>query len=283
MILVSLGTQDREFKRLLEAIEKQIILGNIKEKVIVQAGVTNFQSEYMEIFDLIPSQEFLKLLQECSLLICHGGVGTIIDGLKYQKKIIAAARLSKYQEHQNDHQRQIIREFTKKKLILELDDFDNLDQKLQEVKNFVPGKYESNTQNFSKQLDQCILESCQNHRGDFCRKFIQYAFYGIFALFLEGIVFWMFQKAGLNSFQYVVVSSFYLIMYRLLMHRIFFSTVSYSLKSEGIFYSILVLSCLFVFFVPIYGLGYLLLFDLIRLVIVYFLNLFFHVLDVELF
>jgi len=283
MILVSLGTQDREFKRLLEAIEKQIILGNIKEKVIVQAGVTNFQSEYMEIFDLIPSQEFLKLLQECSLLICHGGVGTIIDGLKYQKKIIAAARLSKYQEHQNDHQRQIIREFTKKKLILELDDFDNLDQKLQEVKNFVPGKYESNTQNFSKQLDQYILESCQNHRGDFCRKFMQYAFYGIFALFLEGIVFWMFQKAGLNSFQYVVVSSFYLIMYRLLMHRIFFSTVSYSLKSEGIFYSILVLSCLFVFFVPIYGLGYLLLFDLIRLVIVYFLNLFFHVLDVELF
>ena len=42
MILVSLGTQDREFTRLLQAIEREIINGNIKEKVIVQAGETKF-------------------------------------------------------------------------------------------------------------------------------------------------------------------------------------------------------------------------------------------------
>ena len=98
MILVSLGTQDRQFTRLLEAVEKQIQLGNIKEKVIVQAGETKYESDCMEIFDLIPSKEFLKLLEECSLLITHGGVGTIIDGLHHHKKIIAAARLCEFGE-----------------------------------------------------------------------------------------------------------------------------------------------------------------------------------------
>ena len=41
MILVTLGTQDKKFTRLLEAIQKQIDKGNIKDKVIVQAGCTN--------------------------------------------------------------------------------------------------------------------------------------------------------------------------------------------------------------------------------------------------
>ena len=40
MILVTLGTQDKSFKRLLDAIQKQIDLGYIKDKVIVQAGCT---------------------------------------------------------------------------------------------------------------------------------------------------------------------------------------------------------------------------------------------------
>ncbi len=49
MILVSLGTQDRSFVRLLKAVEKQIRLGNIKEKVVVQAGETHYESDCMEI------------------------------------------------------------------------------------------------------------------------------------------------------------------------------------------------------------------------------------------
>ena len=38
MIFVVLGTQDKSFERLLKAIDEQIEMKNIKEKVIVQAG-----------------------------------------------------------------------------------------------------------------------------------------------------------------------------------------------------------------------------------------------------
>ena len=82
MILVSLGTQDKCFPRLLEAIEKQLKAGVIKDEVIVQAGCTHFESESMKIFDLIPMEEFNRLLSECDLLICHGGVGTIMAALR---------------------------------------------------------------------------------------------------------------------------------------------------------------------------------------------------------
>ena len=61
MILVTLGTQDKSFSRLLSAIQKQIDLGIIKDKVVVQAGCTKFESKDMEIFDLIPMDDFDKL------------------------------------------------------------------------------------------------------------------------------------------------------------------------------------------------------------------------------
>ena len=44
------------------------------------------------------------------------------------KKIIAAPRLSKYKEHVNDHQLQIVDTFTKAKYILPLNNFDELSQ-----------------------------------------------------------------------------------------------------------------------------------------------------------
>ena len=113
MILVTLGTQDKNFTRLLDAVQKQIDNGNIKDEVIVQAGCTKYESKDMKIFDLIDREEFSELISKCDLLITHGGVGSILTGLKNNKKVIAAARLAKYKEHMNDHQLQIIEKFSK--------------------------------------------------------------------------------------------------------------------------------------------------------------------------
>lgn len=156
MILVTLGTQDKSFSRLLDAIEKQINNGNIKDKVIVQAGCTKYESEHMEIFDLIDREKFQELISECDLLITHGGVGSIITGLKNNKKVIAAPRLEKYKEHTNDHQLQIIEKFSDSGFILPLYDFDTLDEVLKSVKEFKPKKYKSNTENMIKLIENYI-------------------------------------------------------------------------------------------------------------------------------
>ena len=88
MILVTLGTQDKQFVRLLDIVQEQIDLGNIKDKVIVQAGCTKYESKDMEIFSLIDRDKFGDMIKQCDILITHGGVGSIITGLNNNKKVI---------------------------------------------------------------------------------------------------------------------------------------------------------------------------------------------------
>ena len=128
MILITLGTQDKSFERLLKAIDIKIEQGKVKDKVVVQAGLTKYKSENMEIYDFVEYDKFDELIKSCDILITHGGVGSIITGLKNNKKVIAAARLKKYKEHTNDHQLQIIDNFKKAGYILELADFDKIDE-----------------------------------------------------------------------------------------------------------------------------------------------------------
>lgn len=137
MIFVTLGTQDKEFTRLLEAIDREIEKGNIKERVVVQAGYTKYESKNMEIFDLIPTDEFNKYIKSADLIITHGGAGSILTAIKNNKKVIAAARLYKYKEHTNDHQKQIVDEFEKNGYILALRDTNKLDDVLKKLRNLL--------------------------------------------------------------------------------------------------------------------------------------------------
>ena len=155
MIFVTLGTNDKSFKRLLDAFEKEIELGNIKEKVVVQSGFTKYDSKYMKVIDLMSMDEFNKYIKECDLLVTHGGVGTILDGLKLGKKIIAFPRLSKYKEHVNDHQIEIINEFCREGYIL-TGEVNNLKEVIESSKTFTPKKYTSNNNRFNKMIKDFI-------------------------------------------------------------------------------------------------------------------------------
>ena len=141
MILVTLGTQDKTFVRLLEKIDQLINNGLIKDKVIVQAGFTKYNSENMEIFDLIPQDEFNDLMDKADIIITHGGVGNIISALEKNKKVIAVPRLAKYGEHINDHQTQIIAKFNALGYIIGLQDVDELDDAVKQIKKFKPQKF----------------------------------------------------------------------------------------------------------------------------------------------
>ena len=158
MILVTLGTQDKQFFRLLKAIDEQIEKGNIKDKVIVQAGynASRYETKNMEMFDLIDREEFGKLVNECDYLITHGGEGSILNGVRLGKKIIACPRLAKYGEHLNDHQVQIVTEFSNLGYILPFNEDDDLGDVINKLKTFKPKKFVSNTENFIKVIKNYI-------------------------------------------------------------------------------------------------------------------------------
>ena len=156
MIFVILGTQDKSFVRLLESIELNVKNGVIKDKVIVQAGFTKFSSDKIKIFDFVPKEKLAEFEDEADLIITHAGVGSIVSALKKGKKVIVVPRLKKYGEHTNDHQIQIIKEFSKKGYILPVNDLNELEKVLKKIENFQTKPYQSNTNNMVKLVEEQI-------------------------------------------------------------------------------------------------------------------------------
>lgn len=157
MILVTLGTQDKKFNRLLEEIDKLILDKKIKDEVVVQAGFSkDYKSDNMKIFELISKVEFDDLIEKCDILITHGGVGAILTGLKYNKKVIAIPRLKKYKEHVNDHQIQIVSNFHDEGYIIGINEVEELEDAINKIKDFCPRKYKSNKNNMVKLVKELI-------------------------------------------------------------------------------------------------------------------------------
>lgn len=246
MILVILGTQDKEFPRLLKAVEKEIKNGNIKDRVVVQAGQTKYESDCMEIFDLLPAPEFNKLMDEADIIITHGGAGSILNAIKKGKKVIAAARLQKYGEHHNDHQKQIIGEFAANGYILELEDFDKLDDLLKKIKKFKPKKFVSNTNNMIKLIENYIEDT--NHVSWFNKyhEVLLYLFFGGCTTLVNIISFWLFRvfKIGVyvsNVFAWILSVLFAFITNK----KYVFESNGNALKESLYFFFFRVISLLF--------------------------------------
>lgn len=147
MILVILGTQDKPFTRLLEALDAQKKAGAIQDELIVQAGCTKLDTDSMKLFDLLPIDEFDALINDADVIITHAGVGSILSALKKGKKVIACARLAQYGEHTNDHQLQIQEEFARQGYLISCEDFSKIHEIINQLDEFSPNPYISTTEN----------------------------------------------------------------------------------------------------------------------------------------
>ena len=156
MILVLLGTQHNEFKRLLTEIEDCINNGFIKQRVVVQAGFTKYKTDKMKIFDMISKEILDNLIDEADIVITHGGVGSITMALKKHKKVIAVPRLHEFNEHVNDHQRQIIDTFDKKGYLIGIQNVEDLPEAIKQIDDFEPEEYKGDNQNIIKLIDDFI-------------------------------------------------------------------------------------------------------------------------------
>ena len=156
MILVLLGTQNNSFHRILEEIQKNIDNGNIKEEIVVQTGYTKFESKKMTLYNQMPLDEIISLIDKADLVITHGGVGSIITAIEKNKKVIAIPRLKKYKEHVNDHQLEIIKSFDELGYIIGLNGVEELGDSLKKVNDFMPKQYVKNTGNILKIVENFI-------------------------------------------------------------------------------------------------------------------------------
>lgn len=158
MIFVTLGTQDKVFPRLLMKIDELIEKKVIQEEVIVQAGFTKYVSKNMKILEYVDKAKFNQYVSESSILITHGGVGSILTGITRETKVIAVPRLQKYKEHVNDHQVEIVKHFASLNYIIGCLTVEQLEDSLSLVDDFKAISYKGNNKAFCELIFTLINE-----------------------------------------------------------------------------------------------------------------------------
>ncbi|MDF9824974.1 UDP-N-acetylglucosamine transferase subunit ALG13 [Breznakia sp. PF5-3] len=156
MIFVTLGTQDKSFVRLLKEIDKLIDDGIINDEVVVQSGYTKYNSKNMKILDFIPFDEFNTYLEKSNYIITHGGVGSILTSITMDKKVIAVSRLKEFNEHENNHQVEIVSRFNDMRYILGCLQVKDINDAVLKIESFVPQPYRSNNEQFCNQIAEEI-------------------------------------------------------------------------------------------------------------------------------
>lgn len=161
MIFITLGTQKFQFDRLLKEVDNLVVKGIINDKVFAQIGYSEYKPKSFEYKAFLDNDIFNKLMDESSLVITHGGTGSIVSALKRRKKVIAVPRLKKFGEHVDDHQIQIIQEFIEKNYILGCTSIEDLGKVYLKSKKGVFKPYVSNSDVFIKDIE-FFLNGCDN-------------------------------------------------------------------------------------------------------------------------
>ena len=109
-IFVSVGSTF-PLDRLIEQIDS---LDLNKFEIFAQIGETKYSPKNIKSSKFLDYDKLQQKIIWADLIITHAGIGTIIDCLTQNKKIILFPRLKKFGESIDDHQLEICKVFNKK-------------------------------------------------------------------------------------------------------------------------------------------------------------------------
>lgn len=162
MIFVVLGTQKFQCNRLLKKIDELIQSGIIAEEVFAQKGHSDYVPQNYKSTDFLTVEEFAQRISESDLVITHSGVGTILSAVNCRKPVIVFPRLKKYKEHVDNHQMDIAKAFSKKKIVLMCGEDDELSEVIEKSKEFLYETYESQRENMLQIIRRYLREEILN-------------------------------------------------------------------------------------------------------------------------
>lgn len=151
-VLVTIGSMvEKKFTRLFRTIDELCEEGVLEgENVVAQVGFDQYDSKFYKCFDMVPDEEFKRIISESDLIIAHAGTGTVISSIKQGKKVIIFPRMAKYDEHYDDHQLELAELFTRQGYVLKASNKEELRNCIQTIDQFVPVPFKSNNAHMNK-------------------------------------------------------------------------------------------------------------------------------------
>lgn len=126
MILVTVGSLP--FTRLVRKMDE--IAAQIEEGVVMQIANDSYLPENAEYFRFQSYVEMQKLCKRARLVVCHGGVGSILTALEGGAPVIAVPRSKRHGEAVDDHQLELIKLLAEEGRIVAVDEVDELSRVL---------------------------------------------------------------------------------------------------------------------------------------------------------
>lgn len=158
LIFITVGSQKFQFNRLLKEIDRLIEEKQLNsEEVFAQIGYSTYEPCHYSYQKFLNKEEFLNLIDKSEIIVTHGGTGSIINGVKKEKKVIGIPRMMEHGEHVDNHQFEIIEQFKDSNLIYGISDVSEIESALKSVKNMEFRKYESNTENIIGILEDFLI------------------------------------------------------------------------------------------------------------------------------
>lgn len=108
MIFVTVGTQE-PFDRLVRAVDMWSEASGVRD-IVAQVGPGHYVPRHFPTFPFLDPAEFARIQGECSLIVAHAGIGSVVSAQKLGKPIIVLARDHTRGEHRNGHQAATVEE-----------------------------------------------------------------------------------------------------------------------------------------------------------------------------
>lgn len=104
---VTVGNRNESFHRLLSSVSQ--ISSLLPQPVIVQYGHTQFSDPNCKCIDFLDGDTFVSHIQAATLIISHGGAGSILTCFLQSKRPLIVPRLSSNDEIVDDQQLELCR------------------------------------------------------------------------------------------------------------------------------------------------------------------------------
>lgn len=123
------------FPRLVEIVAEGKRRGDISEHVLLQVGIGGERPPGLDTVETLSFEEVQSTLETASIVICHGGTGSLITALRAGCHVIAVPRRFELGEHYDNHQSEITEAFKDRGLITVVNSADELAEVLPKLRD----------------------------------------------------------------------------------------------------------------------------------------------------